>query len=317
MKKLWIMMLCAVMLITATACGSGQQAAPEKEVEKEKAAEYEEFKKLGMTFRLPKGTEEEQESESQYYYRNGDLFVMLGYDSDFQFNDSNIEEFKDGFASDGTPGEVHSCKIDNHNGYWFDIADYTDNGYTATVTVFNVPVGCISFVMSNQSADKDDYADIHDELVSSIKIADAYYETAKPDYYVDGYTAVTESSTIKITDYKILKPGEGANAYGSDYVIYFEYDMTNNSGGKMSPAVEWPCVMKAVQDNSDDTVNTLNPAILIEDKYAEVSMQEIKAGGTVHCSHSYTLDDTTTPVTLTVTNGIAGEELGTMTFKVK
>lgn len=142
-------------------------------------------------------------------------------------------------------------------------------------------------------------------------------EATTPDYYVDGNTAVTEECTIKITDCKVLKPGEGANSYGSDYVICFEYDMTNTSGEKMSPAVEWPCVMEVIQDNSADTVNTLSAAVVMGDNYAEVSLQEIKAGGTVHCAHYYTLSDTTTPVTINVRNGLMGDELGTMTFEIK
>ena len=315
MKKLWIILLCAVMVLTATACGA---AKPAEEKEK-KAADYEEFTKLGMTFRLPSGTEEEKESADEYYYRNGDLFVMLGYDSDTQFNDASIEAYKESFAADGIPGKTHSCKVDKHDGYWFDITDYTDDGYTATVTVFNVSVGCIEFVMTAKSADKDDYADINDELLDTIKISDTYWDAVadQPDYYVDGYTAVTEECTIKITDYKVLKPGEGANAYGSDNVICFEYDITNTSGEQMTPAVEWPSVMEVVQDNSDDTVNTLDPAVVMGDKYDDVSLQEIKADGTVHCAHYYTLSDTSTPVTINVRNGLMGEDLGTMTFELK
>ena len=55
----------------------------------------------------------------------------------------------------------------------------------------------------------------------------------------------------------------------------------------------------------------------IDNSNAQAQLQEIKAGGTVHCKDAYTLTDTKTPVTLKFTNGMMGEELGTMTFEVK
>ena len=326
MKKLWIMLLCAVVLMTTAACGVSKPAstkAEDKQEAKEDDTEYEEFNQLGLTFLLPEGTtEEEAEAEYTYYYRNGDLYIMLQYDDDYQLKKSEIKAYADSVAEgfeDAELGEIKACKVNGHEGYQFDISGEIGGvDLIATLTSFNVGSGHMSFFVSNQSLDKDDYTAINDKLIDSIEVDDAAFEeAAAPDYYVKGDTAVTEECTIKITGHKVLKPGQGENAYGSDTVILFEYDMTNTSGEEMSAAVEWPIIVQAVQDNSSDTVNTLRPTVLMGDNTAEVKLQKIKAGGTVHCADAFVLSDTTTPVQLIFANGTMGEELGTMTFKIK
>ena len=60
----------------------------------------------------------------------------------------------------------------------------------------------------------------------------------------------------------------------------------------------------------------MTPAVLL-DRSASALMKEIKPNGTVSCSEAYTLSDMKTPVQLIFKNGVIGEELGTMKFKVK
>ena len=325
MKKLWIMLLCAMVLMTTVACGVSKPAdtkAEDKQEAKEDDTEYEKFNQLGLTFLLPEGTtEEEAEAEYTYYYRNGDLYIMLQYDDDYQLKKSEIKAYADSVAEgfeDAELGEIKACKVDGHEGYQFDVSGEIGGvDMITTLTIFNVGEGHMSFFVSNQSLDKEDYETINEKLIDSIKVDDSVFEeAATPDYYVKGDTAVTEDCTIKITGHKVLKPGQGDNAYGKDYVIVFEYDLTNTSGAKMTAAVEWPIIVDVIQDNDPNAVNELQTAF-IDNSNAQAQLQEIKAGGTVHCKDAYTLTDTKTPVTLKFTNGMMGEELGTMTFEIK
>ena len=56
--------------------------------------------------------------------------------------------------------------------------------------------------------------------------------------------------------------------------------------------------------------------MLPDDAYLDSQLQAIKEGGTVDCAVSYELDDLTTPVTLTATNGLFGDEIGEQVFEI-
>ena len=283
---------------------------------------YEEYSCLGLTFRLPEGTTEEEEKEGKTYnYYNGDLYVMMFYLEDLKLTDENVREYATAVTEDvedAQVGDITKREVGGQPGYQFDVTGtYGETRMILTYTTFQVPTGSVAVGATMKSTQKDDYSAINETMLDSIEIDDDYYaKLAQPDYYVKKRTAVTEDCTIKITGYKVLRPGEGANSYGSDPVIVFEYDMTNTSGGRMTPAVEWPIIVDVVQDNDPDSVNRLTPAVIL-DGSATDSMKEIKAGGTVHCSNAYTLTDLKTPVTLTIRNGVVGETLGTMKFRIR
>ncbi len=327
MKKWWIAVLLA-MAMMATACGSGsssdnagKQVSESKDDEQE-TIEYEEFERLAMTFELPVGTtEEEGQAGTRYFYRNEDLYVMLERELKFQLDDATFAEYLANIAEgfEGKTSKTKKMKIDGFQGYQADIdGKVNDEPMVMTLVSFNVPIGFISFLVTDQTTDKADYEEILDNLVASIKVDKETYEKAtQSDYYVKGNVAVTEGCTIKITGSKVFQPGEGWNAYGSKPTIAIEYDMTNTGNTEITPAVEWPFIVTVVQDNDPNTVNTLNSGTLIGAPGVDLLLQKIKAGGTVHCTHGYELTDTTTPVQLIIKNGVAGEELGKITLNIQ
>lgn len=141
--------------------------------------------------------------------------------------------------------------------------------------------------------------------------------SASSEYYFADNVAVTEDVKIEITDWKVIPVGEEGNEYGEAPVIAFWYSTTNLSGKEgISPMTAWMAIFTAVQDNDPDMVNTLEAGLLPDQAYLDTQMAEIKDGGTVDCAVSYVLTDETTPVTLTATKGLLGEELGSQNFDI-
>ena len=141
-------------------------------------------------------------------------------------------------------------------------------------------------------------------------------EKEESPYYFKDMEIVAKDFTIKITDWKIIQPGEDGNSYGDEPVIAFWYSTTNTSGKEISPMMAWITNVSAVQDNDPNMINKLNVAALPDSSFLDSQMVKIKEGGTVDCAMAYTLTDSETPVELTATNGIVGDELGGMTFDI-
>ena len=140
---------------------------------------------------------------------------------------------------------------------------------------------------------------------------------ATGEYYFRDNVVETEDLTIKITDYKVIPVGEAGNEYGDAPVFAIWYDTTNKSGKEgITPLVAWMAVFTAVQDNDPDMVNTLTTGLTPDDAALETQMAEIKKGGTVSSAVAYVLDDESTPVTLTATKGVLGEELGSQEYPI-
>lgn len=141
-------------------------------------------------------------------------------------------------------------------------------------------------------------------------------EEASPYYFKD-LEVVTEDYSIKITDWKIIAPGDEGNSYGDSPVIAFWYDTTNTSGKDVDPMSAWIYIMTAVQDNDPNMVNELDVAALPDSSFSDSQIASIKAGGTVANAVAYELTDTETPVELTATNGMFGDEIGKQVFEIK
>ena len=136
-------------------------------------------------------------------------------------------------------------------------------------------------------------------------------------YYFRDFEVVTKDYTMKITDWKIIEPGQEGNSYGNSPVIAFWYDTTNTSGKEIDPMSAWIYIMTAVQDNDPNLVNKLEVASLPDDRFLDSQMAKIKAGGTVENAMAYTLTDTETPVELTAKADMFGSDLGTQVFEIK
>ena len=140
---------------------------------------------------------------------------------------------------------------------------------------------------------------------------------ADQQYYFSDGVLVSEDVKIEITDWKVIPVGEPGNEYGEVPVIAFWYRTTNLTGNEdVTPVNAWIAMFTAVQDNDPNAVNTLDVGMLPDEAYLDSQLQAIKEGGTVDCAVSYELDDLTTPVTLTATNGLFGDEIGEQVFEI-
>lgn len=136
----------------------------------------------------------------------------------------------------------------------------------------------------------------------------------------DGTMLKGNSYSIKITDYKVIQPGEAGNDYGEKPVIAFWFDTLVNpdydNSAPISPNTAWILNFKAIQDNDPNKVNKLTIASLPDDKYLQDQSAEIKPGGSISSAVAYELTDTETPVTLTA-ESMTGDNFGSADFPVK
>ena len=135
-------------------------------------------------------------------------------------------------------------------------------------------------------------------------------------YYFRDMEIVTEDYSMKITDWKVIEPGQEGNSYGNSPVIAFWYDTTNTSGKDIDPMSAWIYVMTAVQDNDPNAINKLNVASHPDSSLLDNQMAKIKKDGTVANAVAYELTDTVTPVELTATASMFGDNIGGMTFDI-
>ena len=120
---------------------------------------------------------------------------------------------------------------------------------------------------------------------------------------------------IKILEYKVAAAGSELNQYGNKPAIIFWYEVTNINDETLTPSVAWILRFEAVQDNDPNAVNKLEIGMAGDPELSEASYQTVKIGGTVKAAISYSLDDETTPVTLTAKD-LLGKEYGTQEFKL-
>ena len=136
----------------------------------------------------------------------------------------------------------------------------------------------------------------------------------------DGTILKGNAYSIKITDYKVLQPGETGNEYSDAPVIAFWYDTMvaddYDDSTNIDPTGAWIMNFTAIQDNDPNMINELNIASLPDEKYLDTQTATIKPGGTVSNAVAYTLTDTETPVTLKAGN-LLGSDFGSKDFEIK
>lgn len=140
------------------------------------------------------------------------------------------------------------------------------------------------------------------------------------DATFDGTMLKGNSYSIKITNHKVIQPGEEGNKYGDKPVIAFWFDTLVNpnydNSTPVSPNTAWITNFEAVQDNDSNKINKLQVASLPDEKYLQDQSAEIKPGGSISSAVAYTLTDSETPVTLTAKN-MLGDEFGKADFAIK
>ena len=141
-------------------------------------------------------------------------------------------------------------------------------------------------------------------------------EQVSPYYFRDN-VAVTKICTIKITDCKIIHPGEKGNELGSKPLFLIYFDTTNTSGDSLTPTVAWAYIMDVYQDNDPNIINKLNTGIYLNNDDVNNLLSEIKQDGTVSSCIAYELSDLETPVELVAKEDIAGAEIGSMIYNLE
>lgn len=140
------------------------------------------------------------------------------------------------------------------------------------------------------------------------------------DAYFDGTMLKGNSYSVRITDHKVIQPGEPGNEYSDKPVMAFWFDTLVNpdydNSTPITPNTAWVMNFEAVQDNDPNKVNVLNVGTLPDDQFLNDQTAEIKPGGTVASAFAYELTDTETPVTLTA-KSMLGDDFGSAEFPVK
>lgn len=125
-------------------------------------------------------------------------------------------------------------------------------------------------------------------------------------------------AVIKITGVEVAPANE---EYGeTSPTLIFTYDYTNTSDEPQQPGIVWIACFNATQE-TETTIEDLDVAMAPQDeKYAEMnemSFTDVKPGATVQSVISYNINDPSQPVTLTATQGMLGDELGTKVINLE
>ena len=141
-------------------------------------------------------------------------------------------------------------------------------------------------------------------------------ETAEASFKDDILTI--NDAVIKITGVEVAPANE---EYGeTSPTLIFTYDYTNTSDEPQQPGIVWIACFNATQE-TESTIEDLDVAMAPQDeKYAEMnemSYTDVKPGATVQSVISYNINDPSQPVTLTATQGMLGDELGTKVINLE
>jgi hypothetical protein len=140
----------------------------------------------------------------------------------------------------------------------------------------------------------------------------------KSDVYFDGETLKIDKATVKIISTEVLTPDE--SVYRDNNQIAFVYEVTNDDDEPLDGSMAWMACMDAYQE-TENTVGKLEVGMTPQDdkfeEYRGGEFDELKPGGTKQYVIAYDLNDTTTPVVLKATQGVAGKELGEKTFNLQ
>ena len=125
-------------------------------------------------------------------------------------------------------------------------------------------------------------------------------------------------AVIKITGVEVAPANE---EYGeTSPTLIFTYDYTNTSDEPQQPGIVWIACFNATQE-TETTIEDLDVAMAPQDeKYAEMnemSYTDVKPGATVQSVISYNINNPSQPVTLTATQGMLGDELGTKVINLE
>lgn len=131
-------------------------------------------------------------------------------------------------------------------------------------------------------------------------------------------TLTINDAVIKLTGSEFADPN---TEYGEDKpTLILTYEYTNTSKEPMEPSTVFIACFSATQE-TETTIEDLNVAMSPQDqkytKMNELSNTQIKPGATVTTVISYEIKDKSAPITLTASQGVLGDKLGTKTYQFK
>ena len=139
---------------------------------------------------------------------------------------------------------------------------------------------------------------------------------ASKDVYFENDVLKIDMATIKLTGAEIAPPNE----YNEASQLVITYEFTNDSDEPMQPGTAFIACFNATQE-TEATIDSLDVGMAPQDeKYAEMNemgFTDVKPGATVESVMSYDIKYDGEPITLTATQGVMGEELGTKIYETK
>ena len=123
-----------------------------------------------------------------------------------------------------------------------------------------------------------------------------------------------DDADVKITGFEV--DSTTVSDWEDREAVIVLYDFTNTSDEPVDPSTTWAFCVEATQE-TDAAIMDLDICLSFDEKYDEaydMAHNEIKPGATVSCMAAYYMEDSSSPVTLTVTESLFGDELGQAVF---
>lgn len=107
---------------------------------------------------------------------------------------------------------------------------------------------------------------------------------------------------IRITDTRVIQPGEPGNTQGDSAILGIWYEATAVGDEGITPITSWLTHMRVVQDTGADVVNDLQLGMSPDEALSNKQSEIVQKGDTVANAVAYILSDSTAPVELIAQN---------------
>ncbi|MBC1424635.1 DUF5067 domain-containing protein [Listeria seeligeri] len=138
----------------------------------------------------------------------------------------------------------------------------------------------------------------------------------KSDVYFEDDVLKIDMATIKLTGSEVIPPDSSEDKS----TLIISYEFINDSDDVLQPFDVFLACFELTQE-TDVAVIDLDVSMAdLPEKYnemKEMASTDIKPGATVKAEMDYAIDDTTEPVKMTATQGVAGDKLGTKTYNIE
>ena len=261
------------------------------------------YDKDGIYFEIPKSWTKSEKGNITYYHPpdgGGTSFLMIQTDSISTsiFNDLYYDSFVEGLKESSDNFSIVTEKTDKNKNdvewrYLKVLSTIEDVNGEIEFTLFDAPNDTLLEICFLQDTSSDirfssDYNRIIDsvEFSNSSKLNDNVYFKDDTLKIIDGI--------IKITDTQVLPPNDSSKGKN---ILAFTYEFTDTSDKSLTPEEVWTACFTLSQEN--ENLNYLSSET--------ISANSTRDTATIY----YTLNNTSTPVTLTARQGLLGDVLGT------